>query len=187
MSTASVAIKKVVLIGPESSGKSTLCEKLANHYDVVFVKEYARTYLNHNGADYSHEDLIQIAKGQLLEEKKAKAKINLQADSDKPKLLFVDTDFYVIKIWSELVFGRCETHILNELAANNCSLYLLCEPDIPWIEDPLRAHPDHAIRMLHYHHYKDAMVNQHIRWENINGDFASRWEKAQSAVDALFQ
>jgi len=187
MSRASTAIKKVVLIGPESSGKSMLCEKLAKHYDVHFVKEYARTYLNNNGADYSHEDLLQIAKGQLSEEKKAIDESCLQADKDKPKLLFVDTDLYVIKIWSELVFGKCEPYILNELAANNSSLYLLCEPDIPWVEDPLRAYPDQAVRTFHYHHFKDALVHQHIKWENINGDFEQRFEKAKAAVDQLLQ
>ena len=77
----STEIKKVVLIGPESSGKSTLCEKLAIHYDVPFVKEYARTYLGHSGSAYLHEDLLHITKGQLLEEKKALERIHLNSFS----------------------------------------------------------------------------------------------------------
>lgn len=187
MSIAATDIKKVVLIGPESSGKSTLCEKLAAHFNTFFVKEHARTYLNHNGTAYSPEDLVSIAKGQLLEEKQAIDKITLQADSGKPRLLFLDTDLYVIKIWSELVFNRCDVSILNALAENNNSLYLLCVPDIPWVDDPLREYPDYSIRHLHYHHFKDAMVNQHTSWVNINGDFDARFNKAVAAVDALFQ
>lgn len=187
MSTALAVIKKVVLIGPESSGKSTLCEQLSAHYNAPLVKEFARTYLNNSGAAYSHDDLIHIANGQLLEEKKAIDNIKLQEDSDNPSLLFLDTDLYVIKIWSELVFNKCDASILNALAENNKSLYLLCEPDIPWVADSLREYPDQAIRNRHYHHYKDAMLNQHISWVNINGDFDTRFNKAVAAVDALFQ
>lgn len=183
----STEIKKVVLIGPESSGKSTLCEKLAIHYDVPFVKEYARTYLGHNGSAYLHEDLLHITKGQLQEEKKALERIDLNAKPASKPLLFLDTDLYVIKIWSELVFNRCDASILNAIAENNNSLYLLCEPDIPWVEDSLREYPDYAIRHLHYHHYKDAMVNQHIGWVNINGDFEKRFNTAVEAVEELFQ
>lgn len=180
-------IKKVVLIGPESSGKSTLCEKLSVHYKAPMVKEFARTYLETNGSAYQHEDLLHIAKGQLQEEKDVIERFDLGLTSHSKPLLFLDTDLYVIKVWSELVFNKCDANILNALAENSNSLYLLCEPDIPWVEDPLRAYPDYAVRHFHYHHFKDALVNQHISWVNINGDFEARFTKAVEAVDGLFQ
>ena len=61
-------MKKIVVIGPESTGKSFLCEQLARHYNTVWVKEYAREYLLKNGTDYTFEALLDIAKGQVAEE-----------------------------------------------------------------------------------------------------------------------
>ena len=58
-------MKKIVIIGPESSGKSTLCEQLAAHYNTIWVREYAREYLLKNGTDYTFENLLDIAKGQI--------------------------------------------------------------------------------------------------------------------------
>ena len=61
-------IKKVAAIGPESTGKSTLCEQLAKHFNTIWCSEYARTYLNENGVKYNYADLIKIAEGQLAAE-----------------------------------------------------------------------------------------------------------------------
>ena len=72
-------IKKIVVIGPESTGKSTLCQKLAAHYNTLWVPEYAREYLEKNGVDYTYDDLLTIAKGQIeLEEKSLKNYSNIQ-------------------------------------------------------------------------------------------------------------
>ena len=187
MSIQSSDIIKVVLVGPESSGKSTLCVKLAQHYNALYVEEFVRKYLHDNGASYSYNDLTAIATGQLNEEKKSIEKLAAQSSSHHPRLLFVDTDLYVIKIWSELVYNKCAVSILNALAINDNHLYLLCEPDIPWMADPLREYPDEKSRILHYHHYKDAMINQPIEWININGDYEERWQTALNAIDKLLQ
>lgn len=91
-------LKKIVILGPESTGKSTLCEQLASHYNTLWCPEYAREYLLKNGMSYSYDDLLTIAKGQLnLEDKK------VSAVQDKP-FVFIDTDMYVMKVWCEFVF-----------------------------------------------------------------------------------
>ena len=100
-------------IGPESTGKSTLCMQLASLYHTRWCPEYARAYLETNGTDYSYDDLLTIAQGQLNLEDDVTAQT---ANSDGPLLLFVDTDMYVMKVWCEFVFGKCHRFILDQIA-----------------------------------------------------------------------
>lgn len=184
-------IFKIVVIGPESTGKSTLCEKLAEHFNATYVPEYAREYLINNGTSYTIEDLSVIAAGQIKNEDEAILNIS-QTPSIKPqtinnKLLFIDTDLYVMKVWSEFVFDQCSNKILNGIIERHYDLYLLCEPDIPWVKDELREYPDHQTRERLFHHYKDILINQSCAWEIINGDYETRLQKAIDTVNKLFQ
>ena len=114
-------MKKIVIIGPESTGKSTLCEKLAAHYQTSWCPEYAREYLLLHGTNYTYDNLLDIAKGQVaLEEKYTEivgdksaarnSKKDSAATSYSPlttphsPLLFIDTDMYVMKVWCNFVF-----------------------------------------------------------------------------------
>ncbi|HEX5317051.1 MAG TPA: ATP-binding protein, partial [Candidatus Kapabacteria bacterium] len=97
-------LKKIVIIGPESTGKSALCERLAAHYVCSWVPEYAREYLLANGPKYTFEDLTTIARGQLELEDRLTADA-VKAGHDR---IFIDTDMYVMKVWSEFVFDRCD-------------------------------------------------------------------------------
>src|SRR4051812_24372714 len=97
-------VKQIVIIGPESTGKSTLSESLAKHYDTVWCPEYAREYLMKHGMGYRYEDLLTIAKGQIAAE-------DALAAQARNGMLFVDTDMYVVKVWSEFVFGKCDEWI----------------------------------------------------------------------------
>lgn len=93
-------LRKVVIIGPESTGKSTLCRQLADHYQTFCCPEFARQYLSEHGTRYTYNDLLTIAKGQIAMEDEYIQK----ATSENKKLLFIDTDMYVMKIWCEFVF-----------------------------------------------------------------------------------
>src|SRR3954453_10252969 len=117
-------MKKIVVIGPESTGKSTLCEELAGHYVTVWCPEYAREYLLLHGTAYTYDDLNKIAKGQLELEEQMKPVA-------KNGLYFVDTDLYVMKVWYEVAFQHCPTWILKGIAKSSCDLYLLCNTDLP--------------------------------------------------------
>lgn len=181
------AIKKIVIIGPESTGKSSLCDQLAEHYDTVWCKEYAREYLLENGTDYTYDDLLTVAKGQLkLEDRGAETvRMMQQEDAKASPLLFIDTDMYVMKVWCEFVFDKCHQWILDQVVARKYDLYLLCNVDLPWVKDELREYPDLENRLKLYHIYKDIMINQPVPWVDISGDYNERFEKAKKAVENL--
>jgi len=182
-------IKKIVVIGPESTGKSTLCEQLAVHFKTQWCPEFAREYLLKNGAGYSFENLLTIAKGQieleekLLVEKKQRSIINHQLSIDN--YVFIDTDMYVMKVWCEFVFNKCHQYILDKIAERKYDLYLLCNIDLPWIADELREYPDEEPRKELYNIYKDILINQNIPWVEISGSYEERLQKAIAAVNNL--
>ncbi len=184
--------KKVVIVGPESTGKSTLCEQLAAHYKTIWVKEYAREYLLKNGTNYSFENLLDVAKGQLENEELAVDRLllawethNYQLSTINHQPVFIDTNMYVMKVWCEFVFEKCHHWILNRIVEKKYDLYLLCNTDMPWVKDELREYPDLVTREKLYHHYKDIMVNQNVPWVDISGDFDERLEKAIAAVESV--
>jgi NadR type nicotinamide-nucleotide adenylyltransferase len=181
-------LKKIVVIGPESTGKSTLCEQLADHYKTDWVKEYAREYLLANGTDYTFDDLLVIAKGQLDAEDKC-SMLNAQhaTRNNKPSTIFIDTDMYVMKVWCEFVFEKCHNFILNEIVERKYDLYLFCNVDLPWVKDELREYPDLELREKLYHIYKDALINQNTPWVDISGSYDQRLQTAINAVDKLIK
>jgi NadR type nicotinamide-nucleotide adenylyltransferase len=181
-------LKKIVIIGPESTGKSTLCEQLATHYKTIWVEEYAREYLLKNGTEYSFDELLDIAKGQLVNEEKGIQTLqnrNLQPATSSDQTLFIDTDMYVMKVWCEFVFERTHNWILNRIVERKYDLYLLCNTDLPWVKDELREYPDLVSREKLYQHYKTAMIEQQTPWIDINGNYEERLQKAITAVDAI--
>lgn len=173
-------MKKIVVIGPESTGKSTLCTQLAAHYQTIWCPEYAREYLLKNGTDYSYNDLLTIAKGQVALEEEY---INSLKSTPERSLLFIDTDMYVMKVWCEFVFGNCHRFILDEIVNRKYDLYLLCNTDLPWVKDELREYPDLVTRQKLYQNYKDILVNQSVPWADISGDQEERLQKAIVAVE----
>jgi NadR type nicotinamide-nucleotide adenylyltransferase len=170
---------KVVVIGPESTGKSTLSEQLAAHYQTVWVPEYARQYLEALPRSYEQHDLLTIAEGQLTLEDKLAAQAN--------RLLICDTDLHVVKVWSEHKYGVCDPRILKQIATRPYDLYLLTYIDIPWEEDPQREYPDPAMREYFYNIYKDLVAASGVPWVEIKGSFEERKSLAITAVDKLLK
>jgi NadR type nicotinamide-nucleotide adenylyltransferase len=170
--------RRIVITGPESTGKSTLCEMLARHYNTSWVPEYAREHLLKHGTGYSYDDLLAIARRQLALEDEITA-------STKRGVIFIDTDMYVMKIWCEFVFGRCHQWILDRIAERKYSLYLLCNIDLPWVEDKLREYPDIQPRQQLFNIYKDNLINQHVPWKIVSGSYEERFKTAVDAVNRL--
>jgi NadR type nicotinamide-nucleotide adenylyltransferase len=181
-------IKKIVLIGPESTGKSTLSQSLATHFSSVWCTEYAREYLLAHGTSYSYKDLLTIARGQInLEEKAVQAVLDLNHKKDIPRkpVLFLDTDMYVMKVWCEFVFGQCHIEILDQILERRYDGYLLCKPDLPWVKDELREYPDQETRATLYHIYRDILINQSVPWFEVSGTDPFRTNSAISWVTSL--
>ena len=176
---AEKAIKplKVVVLGPESTGKSTLCAQLASHFGSLWCPEYARQYLLEHGTSYSYADLLTIAKGQVALEEEHLARAGAGP-------LFIDTDMYVMKVWCEFVFDNCHQWIIDQIVERPYDLYLLCNTDLPWVKDELREYPDLETREKLYAIYKDIMINQAVPWVDISGLADERLQKAISAVDS---
>jgi NadR type nicotinamide-nucleotide adenylyltransferase len=179
-------LKKIVVIGPESTGKSTLCEGLAGHFGTDWVPEYAREYLLKHGKQYQYGDLMTIAKGQLALEEKHAAALALRA-SDTDPILFIDTDMYVMKVWSEFVFGRCDAWILDQVVARTYDGYLLCRTDLPWTADELREYPDEGPREQLFQIYRDCMINQSTPWREIGGESHERLQSGIAAVREILR
>ena len=112
-------VKKIAITGPESTGKSTLARKLADHYKTVWVPEYARTYIDKLKRPYEQHDLAEIAKGQIFYEKDLIQKAS--------EYLFCDTELTVIKIWSEYKYGNIEPFLISEHNKSSYDLYLLLD------------------------------------------------------------
>lgn len=179
-------LKKIVVIGPESTGKSTLCEQLAAHYSTAWVPEYAREYLLKHGMEYTYPDLLTIAKGQVALEDAAATRLSQAPPSSAHSpVLFIDTDLYVMKVWSEFVFGKCDPWILDQIGSRHYDGYLLCRTDLPWAPDKLREYPDPVTREKLFHIYKDCMVNQSMPWAEIGGQADRRLEMAVEVVNKL--
>ena len=168
-------LKKVVIIGPECTGKSELSEYLAGEFNTVWVREYARQYLEELDRPYDAGDLPRIAAGQLSLEDKMAAQAN--------KVLICDTDLYVIKIWSLFKYGYCDQKILDAIAERKYDLYLLTYIDIPWEFDPQREHPDQRESL--YALYLDEMKNQKVPFAEIKGNRDQRRRIATQRVKEL--
>jgi len=169
-------IRRVALLGPESSGKSYLAKHLAKHFETAFVEEYGRTYCEKFGMDLTDLDFAHIAGGQLYCEDEMAKTAN--------RVLFCDTDLIVTQIWSEIYFkGHCQPWILWANHLRRYDLFLLMKPDIPWENDGLRE----------YEHQRDGMFErllQELQSRNlphqvISGDFAERTAMAVEAVEKL--
>jgi NadR type nicotinamide-nucleotide adenylyltransferase len=171
--------KTIVIIGPESTGKSTLCNQLAEHYKTAWCPEFAREYLLQNGKEYTYDDLLKIAMGQL--------ELEDTLHTAAKDYYFIDTDMYVMKVWCEVAFQQCHKWILNQIALRQYDMYLLCDVDLPWVKDELREYPDLAFRKKLFEMYKDIVINSGTKWAVISGNDAQRLQTAIHILDTVFK
>ena len=168
---------KIVLTGPESSGKSTLARALSKELGAHYVPEMARHYLDRNGSAYTEPDLLRVANLQYFEE--------LRVYSDAaPNHLICDTDALTVAIWSQEKYASVDGSITDLLDADpRADLYLLCTPDIPWEPDPLRENPHDRDRLFAV--YKAELESRRARFVVISGSSEERLSQALSAIREL--
>lgn len=122
--------KIIVITGAESTGKSTLTEKLANYFNVPFIPEIAREYVENLGYKYDYNDVENIARIQIEQLKKL--------ENSDAEYIFLDTWLIVTKIWFEFVYDKIPDWLISEIIKTNINLFLVCDIDLPWIADPVR-------------------------------------------------
>ncbi|MBU2974539.1 MULTISPECIES: AAA family ATPase [Zobellia] len=173
-------IVKVVLFGPESTGKTTLSDQLARHYNTVWVAEYAREYLqnkwNNERKTCEPKDLLPIAEGQM--------KLENELSKKASDLLICDTDLLETKVYSEAYYlGYCDPVLEKHALNNHYDLYLLTYIDVPWVGDDLRDKPNERERMFLY--FKETLEKYNRNFIILKGDRKERLETAVEHIDKL--
>lgn len=169
-------IRKIAIIGPESTGKSESCQHLSYHYQTEWVPEFARFYLDRLDRPYEKNDLRAIAEGQLSWEDDKAEYAN--------QYLFCDTNLIVIKIWSDHKYGSTDPWIENQMKERSYDFYLLNNIDIPWTPDPQREHP--TMRKHFFNQYKDYLIQHNLPFAIVSGIEGDRKECAVQAIDRHF-
>jgi NadR type nicotinamide-nucleotide adenylyltransferase len=168
-------IKRVAIVGPECTGKTTLSKQLADYFKTEWVREYARGYLNKMALPYQENDLLMIAQGQMRIEDEYAGSAN--------QFLFCDTNLVVIKIWSMVKYSKCHSWIEEEMVKRKYHLHLLTYVDIPWEDDPLREHP-HQREML-FNLYEDELKRLEVPYVVIKGTPEERLAQAIRETDNI--
>lgn len=175
-------IVKVVLFGPESTGKTTLSEQLARHYNTVWVPEYAREYLqdkwNNERKTCEPHDLLPIAEGQM--------KLENQLAQKATDVLICDTDLMETKVYSEAYYlGYCDPILEKYALENTYDIYFLTYIDIPWEKDDLRDKPNERERMFLY--FKDTLERYQRNFVILKGDKKTRLATAVNYINQLLR
>lgn len=170
-------IKKVIVTGPESTGKSTLAKRLADHYHTMWVPEYAREYIDRLNRPYNRQDLLNIIEGQLQKEKVIQKKAK--------DILFYDTSLLVIKVWYEYKFGALDPLISEKLRHFTYNLFLLLDVDLPWKYDPQREHPQQ--RSHFFQIYKKELEHMGADFAIISGSGETRFKHAINVIDRIIK
>ena len=178
MDQAENDIKRVVLIGAESTGKTTLAEALAAHYETVWAPEYLREFVEQKGALPEPSDSRLIAEGHLAQE----ATFRPQAH----RVLFLDTDLISTCVYHRYYFGTTLPWLERRAAERSADLYLLTDIDIPWTPDPgQRDGP--AVRAALHAFFLDELLARSLPHVLVSGSTEARMETALRAVKALFE
>ena len=163
---------KVAVIGPESTGKSTLSSGLAEHFNTVWVPEFARQYIEKLDRPYTHEDVLAIARGQVELEDQLSAKAQ--------HLLICDTNLVVIRIWLIHKYGTCPEWIDDLIRRRPYEMHLLTNIDIPWISDPQREHPH--LRQYLFNMYHETLREFGLNYHVISGN---EQQRLSTSVDII--
>lgn len=174
------AMRRIVITGPESSGKTTLAQDLAAHYGTAWVREAARSYLEARASSaYVENDLLEIARFQLRVEDGCAALVGKEG----PQLLFCDTDLITIRIWGEEKYGRSDPWIIERTEQRPYDLWLLCTPEMPWEPDPLRENPHDRDRLFTV--YERTLQRLGKPCLVMRGDRDARLRLAVRAIDRM--
>ncbi len=170
-------VKRIVLFGTESTGKTTLAQRLAAHFGEPWSEEFVREFWEIRGGKITGEDLGTIALGQMANEDRAIAAAR--------RLVFFDTDLLTCTLWDDVLFpGACPPWVRTEAEerAREVALWLLCDTDVPFEPDPQRSFPDAASRARGRELWRTALASRGLPFVEIRGDWPERARIAIAAV-----
>ncbi len=170
---SNMPVKKIAIVGPESTGKSTISAQLAKHYNTVWVPEYAREYCAALTEPCTWQDEINMFYGQIEMEEKLLPEAN--------EILICDTTFITVKIWSDHIFGTSPREVITELHKRPYDLYLLMDIDLPWQEDPLRDFPHLREHFMDIWHKE--LRSLHANYSVVSGNNDERFQNAVAIID----
>lgn len=167
-----MSIIRVSITGTESTGKTTLCEQLASRYNCTYVPDVSRQYIANLKKPYIYQDVLNIADG-IIE-----AEDNALRTADN--LLISDNDLINIKIWLQYYKWQVPTWLNHAIESRKYDIYLLCNIDLPWVEDQQRNNPNDRQQL--FDKFVAELKAIDARYALISGDSKKR---LQSAVNQL--
>lgn len=166
---------KIAILGPESTGKSTLANALAKYYDAPWVPEYAREYIERLKLPYTYEDVCTIAHRQIEDE------ICYENHETADNYVFFDTELIITKVWFEYKYKTVPEFLGERQKVGFFDLYLLCAPDLPWQPDPVREHG--TDREFFFDWYKREIEQTGKPYVIVKGSDNTRTENAINALN----
>jgi len=166
-------LKKIAVVGPESTGKSTLSQQLSNYYNVPWVPEYARYYCAALTEPCTLQDEINMFHGQVALEESVLS----TTDAD---FIICDTTFVTVKIWSDAFFGETPKIVIDALSTRPYDFYILLDIDLPWADDPLRDFPNQREHFMQVWHNELQALNANYK---VVGGLKDRLQNAIDAID----
>lgn len=160
---------RIAVLGPESSGKTTLCDFLADEHSATVVPEYAREYLKNRGIEYTSEDVLNIAQKQFE-----------RNQNTKGDMVVCDTEMITCRIWFSEKFSGVPLLVDQLIEDQDFDVYLLCKPDIPWEVDPLRENPVDRARLFSL--YLDLLEKVGAPYHIIEGSHSERKQMVESIL-----
>lgn len=167
-------IRRIVVTGPESTGKTELAQALAERLNTVWIPEYARQYVENLDRPYDYDDVIRIAQHQVTQEIEYALKIG-------KGIIIFDTWLIITKVWLDLVFGKCPDWISDHIRSSKIDLFLVCDTDLPWIADPVRENGGEKRNEL-FQLYCDEIRTFGFKYEIVSGFGEARTENALIAL-----
>lgn len=167
-------ISRIVVTGPESTGKTILAQALAQKLGAAWIPEYARYYVENLNRPYNYDDVVRIARYQIAQEAEYSSRI-------RKGVLIFDTWLIITKVWFDLVFGICPEWVSDHIRSSKIDLFLVCNTDLPWIEDPVRENGGEKREQLLELYCKE-IHSFGFEYELVNGIGDVRTENAMSAL-----
>lgn len=172
-------IKRIVFIGAECTGKSTLARAIAGRFGEPCSSEYVRQYVEQIGdRPLDATDLDPIARGQIAQEDEALARAS--------KVVFHDTNILSSILYAEHYFDTHIEWVDDVFQKNEYNQYFFCQPDIPWEADPGQRVSDQERSILHRQF--EAFLNRfELPYVTIEGSLEERIQAVLQSLESILQ